>query len=104
MGGKKNKGTNSRRTPSRDNRSSQQGTRLYQTHTMPHGGKGQNQVYALQPRDPRLVRRGQSPYPLPHIQTSAEKIRTFPHQESLIRCIIRTRTSGTMEDTPSDTC
>src|SRR6266702_6364703 len=104
MGGKENNGPKSRRTPPRYERSPQQGTRVYQTRATPHGGKGQNQVYALRPSITCLARRGQSPNPLPYVQVSSEEIRTFSHQEGSIRRIIRIGTPGAVEDTPSDPC
>src|SRR6266702_1258148 len=88
MGGKENDGTSSGRTSPKHKGGPQQGTRLHQTCAMPHGGKGQDQIYALHPRNPHLARRGKSLYPLPHIKTCAEKIRTFSHQEGSIRCFI----------------
>src|SRR6266702_1027340 len=102
MGGKKDDGPNGRGPPSRYTACPQQGTRLYQTRATPHGGKGKNQVYALRQRITRLVRRGKSPYPLPHVKASTEKIWPISHQESSIRRILRTRTSGTVENSPGD--
>src|SRR6266702_8784823 len=98
MGGKENNGPSSRRPATRYTTRPQQGTRLHQTCTMPHGRKGQDQVYTLHSRNTHLARRGQSPNPLPYVQTSSEKIWTFSHQEGSIRHLIQTRTSGTMED------
>src|SRR6266702_3076342 len=102
MGGEKDNSPKSQRTTRRYEGSPQQGPRVYQTHAMPHGRKGQDQIHALHPRNPSLVRRGQSPNPLPYVQTSSEKIWTFSHQEGSIRCLVRIRTSDAMEDTPSD--
>src|SRR6266702_869604 len=102
MGGKKDNSPKGRRTTSRYERSLQQGTGVHQTHATPHGRKGQNQVYALCPRDTSLARRGQSLDPLPYIKTSAKKIRPLSHQESSIRHILQARTSGAVEDTPGD--
>src|SRR6266702_6731566 len=102
MGGEKNDGPSSRRLPSRYTTCLQQGTRLHQTRAMPHGRKGQNQVYTLRRRDTSLVRRGQSPNPLPYIQTSPKKIWTISHQESSIRRLLQIRTPGAVEDTPGD--
>src|SRR6266702_1336589 len=102
MGGKEDNSPSSRRPSSRYTMCPQQGTRLYQTCATPHGGKGQNQIYALRPRITSLARRGQSPNPLSDIKASPEKIRAFSHQESSIRRILRTRTSGTVENSPGD--
>src|SRR6266702_3227036 len=102
MGGKKDSGPSSRRLPSRYTTCLQQGARVHQTHATPHGRKGQNQIYALHPRNPSLVRRGQPPNPLPYLQISPQKIWTLSHQEGSIRCLVQTRTSGTMEDTSGD--
>src|SRR6266702_6853651 len=102
MGGKENDSPSSRRPSSRYTTCLQQGTRLHQTRATPHGGKGQNQVYALHPRSTCLARRGKSSYSLPYIKASSKKIRTFPHQEGSIRRILQPRTSSTMEDTPGD--
>src|SRR6266702_6059799 len=102
MGGEKDNGSKSRQTTSRYEGSLQQGTGVYQTRAMPHGRKGQDQIYALRPGNSSLVRRGKSPYPLPYVQTSSEKIWTFSHQEGSIRRLVRTRTPSAMEDTPSD--
>src|SRR6266702_975973 len=88
MGGKKDDGPSSGRLPPRYTTCLQQGTRVYQTRTTPHGRKGQNQVYALHPRNTSLARRGQSPNPLPYIQTSSKKIRTLSHQKGPIGRII----------------
>src|SRR6266702_293978 len=102
MGGKKDSGPSSRRLPSRYTTCLQQGTRLHQTRATPHGRKGQNQIYALHPRNPSLARRSKSLNPLPHKQISAKKIRTFSHQKGPIRRLIRTRTPGAVENTPGD--
>src|SRR6266568_7170759 len=102
MGRKKDGGPDSRRPTTRYTTCPQQGTRLYQTRATPHGRKGQDQIYALRPRITSLARRGQSPNPLPDIKASPEKIRAFSHQESSIRRILRTRTSGTVENSPGN--
>src|SRR6266702_4998989 len=102
MGGKADNGPKSRRTPPRYERGPQQGTRLHQTRATPYGRKGQDQIYALRPRDTRMARRGQSTYPLSHIKASTEEIRPLSHQESSIRRLLRTRTSGAMENPPGD--
>src|SRR6266702_4294156 len=102
MGGKENDSPSSGRPSTRYTTCPQQGTRLHQTCTTPHGGKGQDQIYTLCPRDAGLARRGKSSHPLPHIKTRAEKIWTLSHQEGSIRRLLRTRTPGAMEDTPGD--
>src|SRR6266702_2025299 len=102
MGGKEDDGPSSNGPSSRYTTRPQQGTRLHQTRATPYGRKGQDQVYALRPRITSLARRGKSPNPLPDIKASPEKIRAFSHQESSIRRILRTRTSGTVENSPGD--
>src|SRR6266702_4354631 len=102
MGGRKDDGPSSNGPPPRYTACPQQGTRMHQTRATPHGRKGQDQIYALRPRNPSMVRRGQSPYPLSHVKTSAKKIWPLSHQESSIRRFLQTRTSGAMENTPGD--
>src|SRR6266702_3329914 len=104
MGGKKNDGPSSRRPSPRYTTCLQQGTRLHQAHATPHGGKRQNQVYALRTRNSCMARRGKSSHPLPHIKASAQKIWTISHQEGSIRRFVRTRAPSAMEDTPGDPC
>src|SRR6266702_4962101 len=54
MGGKENDGPSSGRPSIRYTTRLQQGTGLHQTRTTPHGRKGQDQIYALRPRNPSL--------------------------------------------------
>src|SRR6266702_1766152 len=102
VGGKDNEGTLGRPMTTRNKGSKGQGARMHQTRTAPDGRKRKNQVYALQDRGSGLARRGQSTYSLPKVKTSPEAIWTTPHQEGLIRRIIRTRPTTPMEDTPGD--
>ena len=104
MGREEDNSADSHQMTPRYKGSPQQGTRVYQTRATPHGRKGQNQIYTLCPRNIGLARRGKSPNTLPHVKTCAQKIQTISHQESSIRCLIRTRTSSAMEDTPGDPC